>query len=147
MAKGVNRKVDMYDEFLEEMIDFGVKIPQQYSDNPSRLRREELVGIIDSEFPAFTMKHAMLLQLLACREELYYQRQRALSPEKVSPSQTMQHWNEESSNNFKEWYLGHYLQCPLVADSLNKAQRKYALSLAKVIGKQREYEPLLEEAA
>lgn len=141
-------KVHMYDEFLREMIGLGVTVPREYEENPSRLGRDELVGIIDSSFKPFDFHHVMLLQLLRCREEVYIRREKVPSPEMVGSSETADKWNKKSSADFKRWYLEEYTKCPLVVSCLDNKQRAYAVRLAKDAGEEKRYrEMLLEKIA
>ena len=48
------------------MVGMGFVVPENYRKNPSKLDKNSLTELIDSEFKPMTFKHRMLLQLLEC---------------------------------------------------------------------------------
>jgi len=126
------QRVNVYDDFLAEMINIGLILPREYYKHPSDLRREQLEKMIDEEFKPLAFRHTLLLQLLGCREEEYLMREKVSDPKEIPSFEVIKHWNEEDARDFKKWYLDKYFF--KYFEELDKEQINYASKLCKEIG-------------
>lgn len=133
--------VDEFDEFLIAIRRMGLKIPSRYKQDASRLEREDLLALADEQLSPCTLKDYLVRELIDCRTEEWFEREKYSSPFDVDYRSVGEHWEEKHSGDFRENYVNTRF-FPFL-NSLNPSQIDFGNTIVKKI--QESYSRFIQE--